>query len=334
MKKPVFPRGPKSAAQAILEFALVLPILLLVIYGLLEVGRMLFIYNSVVSAARQAARYGAVTGLDVSGGVPRYQDCEGIRSAAQRLGFLNRFENADIRIWHDDGEGSNQVAYCAPSMVSDTSFRPSIGNSSRVRVQVSAQYAPILSLTPLQPLTISSISARTILVSVPVSITAGPQYFYGEAAATPTSQGALPTKTAAPTRISPAAAAATSAAVCDVRHSLLGTWPFGMIISNYSAAVTIHIAQIQIWNPPSPPGQTLNSLTLGGARIWNGASQIESPILFSDFSGDISITPRANKFLQVVFSRNYKANGSEKIIVVFAESECPVLDSSDPSQLP
>ena len=38
----------KDAAQGLVEFALVVPILLLVVYGLLEVGRMLFIYSSVM----------------------------------------------------------------------------------------------------------------------------------------------------------------------------------------------------------------------------------------------------------------------------------------------
>jgi Flp pilus assembly protein TadG len=79
----------------LLEFALAVPILLLVLYGLLEVGRLLFIYSSVVTAARQAVRYGAVTGIN-DGGIPRYQDCAGIRAAAQRVGFINEFQTIDI----------------------------------------------------------------------------------------------------------------------------------------------------------------------------------------------------------------------------------------------
>ena len=61
MEKQLTSRLHKSPAQAMVEFALVLPILLLVVYGLIEVGRALFIYNSVASAARQATRYGAAT---------------------------------------------------------------------------------------------------------------------------------------------------------------------------------------------------------------------------------------------------------------------------------
>ena len=44
------------------EFAIALPILLMLVYGLLEVGRLLFTYSSVVNATRQAVRYGSTTG--------------------------------------------------------------------------------------------------------------------------------------------------------------------------------------------------------------------------------------------------------------------------------
>ena len=56
----------RSGAQAMAEFALALPIMLLVMYGLIETGRVVFIYASVVSAARQAARYGSVSGVNGS----------------------------------------------------------------------------------------------------------------------------------------------------------------------------------------------------------------------------------------------------------------------------
>src|SRR5574341_1311447 len=82
-------------AQGFVEFALAVPILLMVLYGLLEVGRLLFIYSSTVTGARQAVRYGAVTGVS-DGGYPRYQDCAGIRAAAQGVGFINRFEDISI----------------------------------------------------------------------------------------------------------------------------------------------------------------------------------------------------------------------------------------------
>lgn len=306
------------------EFALVIPILLLIIYGLIEVGRMLFIYNTVFSAAREAARYGATTGLNEEGGVPRYQDCEGIRSAAQESGFLSNFEEADILIWHDDGEDNNQVSYCVPGKTVDRGFSPSIGNSSRVRVQVSVEYAPLLSFIPLQPLTISSISARTILVNVPV-YAGGPSIVYE-----------LDTPVASPTSsVSPNTAPGSSQKnKCDVRHSILKTAPFGMTIYNYNSAITVHIQEIQVWSPPSPSEQTVTNLTLGGAGIWDGAMESDTPSFFDAFKGDISIGPRAQKFLHIILSRNFRPDGSERIVIDFLEKECPDLDTSNKRQLP
>ncbi len=53
----------KNKAQAMVEFAIALPILLMLVYGLLEVGRLLFTYSSVVNATRQAVRWGSTTGV-------------------------------------------------------------------------------------------------------------------------------------------------------------------------------------------------------------------------------------------------------------------------------
>ena len=54
MNKTARPSKRKSTAQAMVEFALALPILLMVMYGLIESARLIFMYASVVSAARQA----------------------------------------------------------------------------------------------------------------------------------------------------------------------------------------------------------------------------------------------------------------------------------------
>jgi len=168
----------KSRAQAMVEFALVLPLLLVIIYGLIEVGRALFIYSSVVTSARSAARYGATIGLNQTGGVPRYSDCAGMRAAARNTAFIDSYSDADIVIQHDQGEGQNTTTYCNGVAV-DNTFTPSIANNERVRVTVSSQFVPIVPIVPLNGFTISSTSARTVLVSVSISITQAPQTYIG-----------------------------------------------------------------------------------------------------------------------------------------------------------
>jgi Flp pilus assembly protein TadG len=46
--------------QALAEFALVIPIVLLVFMGIFDVGRMIFAYNNISNAAREGARTGIV----------------------------------------------------------------------------------------------------------------------------------------------------------------------------------------------------------------------------------------------------------------------------------
>ncbi|GAI52994.1 unnamed protein product, partial [marine sediment metagenome] len=77
----LFERFRKKSAQGLVEFALVLPLLLLLILGIIEAGRLLFIYSAVNTASREAARYGSAAG-DVGGYVAHYEDCAGIRARA------------------------------------------------------------------------------------------------------------------------------------------------------------------------------------------------------------------------------------------------------------
>ena len=65
----------KNRAQAMVEFAIALPILLMLLYGMLEAGRLLFIYSTIVTASRQAVRYGSATGI----GAHRRSSLPGLR---------------------------------------------------------------------------------------------------------------------------------------------------------------------------------------------------------------------------------------------------------------
>ncbi|MBI5936172.1 MAG: pilus assembly protein [Chloroflexi bacterium] len=340
---------PKSKAQAMVEFALVLPILLLLIYGILEVGRLIFVYSSVVSSARSAARYGAATGLNAGGTAQRYQDCGGMRDAAQSVAFLNEVTDADITIWHDQGEGVNTVAYCAAGSATDPSLTQAmiLGNNIRVRVEVVSQWTPIVPIVPLEPLEIRSVSARTILANVSIAVTSPPQSWnptgtgVAPASDTPTATPSptatltpiftfTPSHTPTPSRTPTKTATSLS---CDLRHNALKTSPFGMTIYN-NASISVTVSSIQIyWNPSSPAGQKLKTIYLGGALIWSSESTV-SPLTVSAFIGDITIPAGSNELLQINFEKNYKDSGSEQILVTFAENGCPIVDSSNSGQLP
>lgn len=161
----------KGKAQAIVEFAIVLPVLLLIVYGLIEAGRLLFIYSSVNNATRQAARWGSTSGVS-SNGVPRYQDCAEIRAAAQRSDFLNAFDDADIVITYDRGPGTSSYDTC--NGTTDTGVSPAQGD--RVVVTIDADYntivpniVPFLSRTVAGGNPIVAESSRTLILSVSIT---------------------------------------------------------------------------------------------------------------------------------------------------------------------
>ncbi len=59
-KRPA--RKPRGPGQAVIEFALVLPLLLLVLLGITEFGRAFYTLNVLTQAAREGARLAAVGG--------------------------------------------------------------------------------------------------------------------------------------------------------------------------------------------------------------------------------------------------------------------------------
>ncbi|MBK8418938.1 TadE/TadG family type IV pilus assembly protein [Candidatus Villigracilis saccharophilus] len=205
----------KKHAQAMVEFALALPILLILVFGLMETGRLIFIYASTVSAAREAVRYGSAMGRNADN-VPLYQDCEGIRRAAQTVGFINSFDDADIQITYDGGIDDDTGAEIPlnPANPSCGSFS-SVKNGDRIKISVSTQWEPIVSIVPLEPFTITSTSERTIIASISISapkiLTNAEKTATAVAAQTATAAG-VQTATAAAAQTATAAVAQTEIA--------------------------------------------------------------------------------------------------------------------------
>lgn len=57
------PRHRRARGQSLVEFALVFPIIVLLIAGFVEIGRAVFAYNTIANAARQGARVATVNQL-------------------------------------------------------------------------------------------------------------------------------------------------------------------------------------------------------------------------------------------------------------------------------
>jgi Flp pilus assembly protein TadG len=138
------------------EFSLVLPVLMLAILGLIEMGRLIYIYSAVTTASREGARYGFSLG-DNDLGLARYQDCAGIRNAAKAPTSIAGIEDSDIEIYYDSGPGTAKISSCPLES-------PETGN--RIVVTVTATFQPIVPLVNLPSIDISSTTKRTILVAV------------------------------------------------------------------------------------------------------------------------------------------------------------------------
>jgi hypothetical protein len=71
----------------LVEFALITPVLVLVLLGIFDFGRALFTYAQASSSLRRALRYGVVLGDTPSG--PQYLDCETMYDMASNVFFAN-----------------------------------------------------------------------------------------------------------------------------------------------------------------------------------------------------------------------------------------------------
>ena len=152
-----------ARAQGMVEFALTLPILLMLLLGIFEFGRMLWTYSAVISAAREAARYGAAGGPSASS-VAYYRHCDGIRAAAARIGNFAGIANDEtgIEIVYDEGPGGAVVGAGCPVGGSG----PILKAGDRIEVTVSAHYAPMSGIIAVPALNIESTVRRTVVVDV------------------------------------------------------------------------------------------------------------------------------------------------------------------------
>ena len=153
-------------AQAMVEFAIALPVLLMLLIGIMEVGRMLFMYASVVNSSRDAVRYASAYCMSEDlgdGNFLKYSYCDGIKQTAKESGFMLNLQDSDIQIDYDSGPGTSLLDPdgCDESNGEDPDIDVDTGD--RVTVTVSADYNPMVSLLPIPARTFTASSSRTIL---------------------------------------------------------------------------------------------------------------------------------------------------------------------------
>jgi Flp pilus assembly protein TadG len=157
---------PKGKAQGMTEFALILPLLVALLFGVIEFGRMIFVYSVVYTASREGARYGSAVGIELGSSVPNYNNCDGIIASVERVAILTNVEQ--IIIAYDEGADANgnpiNRKFGCPN--------PNVEvGRHRISVDVVANYSTFIPLPSIpNNFQIRSESARTIIGDVPVGV--------------------------------------------------------------------------------------------------------------------------------------------------------------------
>ena len=145
-------------AQAMVEFAIALPVLLVLLIGIMELGRMVLTYALVINASRDAVRYASAIGRGEDG-YNKYNNCVGIKKAAQQSAYIVTLSSTSIS--YTDGSGTSAGVCDLTSNGEDPDV--TVDSNYRVTITVQASYKPIIKLIPLGTRTFTSTSSRTIL---------------------------------------------------------------------------------------------------------------------------------------------------------------------------
>jgi Flp pilus assembly protein TadG len=90
----------RERGQSLVEFALVIPVLLLLFMGILDFGRAIYAYNTLSNAAREGARV-AIVDQTVAGGVPA-----GAQRAADQSTALGVDPSTDVDVTYTTPAGT------------------------------------------------------------------------------------------------------------------------------------------------------------------------------------------------------------------------------------
>ncbi len=264
-----------SRGQSIVEFAIALPVVLLIVFGVIELGFLLFTYSSVNSASREAARYGIAIG-DV-GSSQRYYDCPGIVEAGLRIGRFAGMDSSEIAISYDSGPGTT-TKYTDCEDLASYNGDDSITFGDRIVIDVNHDYRPIVSYMGLNiaPFTMTSTSSRTIFKAAEVIPGGGdgPGSGGGGGGGGGGSCFTLTLNIDSGTGSTPLAAPSTSGEGCENLQYSAGT----VVILTGQPGSGWYVGS---WNGATPTSDTQATLTITGDTTV-GVTYVSVPVVCSD----------------------------------------------------
>ena len=135
-ERPALVTSDTDRGASLVEFALTMPLLLLIIFGIAEFGRLIAVASEVETASQNAVLY-AVSGGESINGIPRYADCQAIRAAAHGSTALVQPSELTVRISYDHGAGTAEFLDCP---LGSPSAAELLGAGDRIAVTVTADF--------------------------------------------------------------------------------------------------------------------------------------------------------------------------------------------------
>ncbi len=170
LKRQTRPKTKKEAGQALVEFTLSLPILMLFIAGLIDFGMILFSYSQASNSLREALRYAEIFGYE-DGNKP-YLDCEGMFEEASNSFFAS---SHDVTITYEKANGGT-IYDCANAWTQDPAPANPVNdelleNGDILHISVVANVDPFF--LPIGELELNFSGQRSIVKVIPVAFESG-----------------------------------------------------------------------------------------------------------------------------------------------------------------
>lgn len=164
-------RFQRDRGGTLVEFALVAPLLFLLLFGVIEFARVGHGFNTVWTAAREGARYATTVGNDDGDAFPNYLDCASIEEAALAKVVGMSLDPGAVKITYFDLTGA-PVADCnladptypAPAPTGSTN----IDNGFTIEVEVSGTFNAIVPFISnfLDGIDLTSTQTRSVFMGV------------------------------------------------------------------------------------------------------------------------------------------------------------------------
>ena len=163
------------SGQGLVEFALILPILLFAILGIIDFGRVLTTYAIVSNAVRDTLRQAEILGYagEDPTATPRYRDCERMRDIIKQTYFAP-ITNDDIVVRYlnhmslDVNGDPVEIGRCDMAAATPPSFSGDLENGNILEVSVQSDInfvTPMISsITPSMPVRFSG--QRTVVIEI------------------------------------------------------------------------------------------------------------------------------------------------------------------------